>query len=872
MKTKRLFQWVMAAALVMCLPLCMTSCNDDDIDNPVTPPDQSTEEPTDDAVDVTTDKSYVLYGAPSEGIGEAVCRRLKGSETVPFLAEVYVIDPSKSDELGIGIENWKEMVRRTWYGDAAIVLTQCSYRNFYRFTVNYVLAALALKAEMNGEELDLGNYDSKHVSAEREVLANAVRNAYQMYRANHSAPGEVTEKDWAHIDQWPDEEQNAIMLDAYGFCQGNELYVMNAAVNKPDTIDGQIIPVAQPKTAYQWGQKANAVADWINRQGKEDAQTRAGMENFRRAITRADDSSISIEKLMKAQQHEAVLDYKYSGPWGGDISIAYGAIRVNYLVYSAYQFDDTNSGKDIEYYQVIQHITAMNDKIYHECPNSWGWQQRYNDGYYNLGFGAWMAQIYTKMSLEGKGEKSIMYTSPMNNNGQTSGSRTSGGSKGFSVGGSLGGNVPKDKDGNRFLSYGGNLNFSYSQNWTWSDSEQWIVQDLATECNRDNDQNMTVLWIHNGSEPRNFDETADGKMREKKLLTNTCTTSENVIWEVHHPEGTYKLKAYFHVMAATLRMHDEDLAKKGHYSKSIKSDWKTHSIIYTQSPFDISFVLNTPYRYKYIFSNAIYDYGSAQGDQYFSALLRNYINNKFGSGAEIVEDRCWSENFTSSEATKNGSENARSLFQTFKNRVYADKQAIKAANFGGQIKFVLKPIDKAEIIESFILDLDKNEEGDIITETVSGYDLTFKVTKVNEEVKLESVPRDFQGVLNIPAKIVDGLKVTALGVWCCENRNGVTEVHVPEGVKEIKEGAFYNSVNISKIFLPSTLTKIGKNAIYANQARKLSEVHICATTPPVVGDDVFFVNRGITLYVPHGCKEAYANAGQWNKFENIVEE
>lgn len=35
MKTKSLFQWVMVAALVMCLPLCMTSCdNDDNPDNP----------------------------------------------------------------------------------------------------------------------------------------------------------------------------------------------------------------------------------------------------------------------------------------------------------------------------------------------------------------------------------------------------------------------------------------------------------------------------------------------------------------------------------------------------------------------------------------------------------------------------------------------------------------------------------------------------------------------------------------------------------------------------------------------------------------------------------------------------------------------
>ena len=689
MKTKRMFQWVKAAALVMCLPLCVTSCTDDNIDNPTTPTVQPTTEPTADAVDVTTDKSYVLYGVPSEGIGEAVCRRLKGSETAPFLAEVYVIDPSKTDELGIGIENWKEMVRRTWYGDAAVVLTQCSYRNFYRFTVNYVLAALALKAEMNGEELDLGNFDSKHVTYEREVLANAVRNAYQMYRANHSAPDEVTERDWAHIDQWPDEEQDAIMLDAYGFCQGNELYVMNAAVNKPDTIDGQIILPAQPKTAYQWGQKANAVADWINRQGKEDAQTRAGLENFRRAITRAD-GSVSIESLMKAQQHEAVLDYKYPSPSEEKTETAFGAIKINHQVYSAYQFDDSNSGSNIEYYQVCQQITVMNDKIYKVGPVDDG-RFHYRNGYGNtLSGGAWMAQIYTKMGLEGAGTKSIMFVSPTNKNGSTSGSTTTGGSDGVSAGLSFGGNYGSVTK----LSLGGSVNVSYSHSWTWSNSRSWKVDDIETTCTQGTDNNRTVLWEHNGYEPRGFDDTTRDIMKQKTNLTSTCTTSENVLWKVQKPQGTYKLKAYFHVTAAIF------------YSMG---GWNFHIFEYTQNPFDISFVLNTPNRYKYAWSNAITNYGSVQGDIQNSKALREYINDKYGVGAEKPEDRCWSESFTTAEATQNGSDIARSVFQTFKNHVRADKQAMKAAGFGGQIEFVLKPADDGDITESFILDLDSSK-------------------------------------------------------------------------------------------------------------------------------------------------------------------
>lgn len=822
----------MAAALVICLPMCVNSCVKEIIDNSVTPTTQPTAEPTDDTVEVTTDKSYVLYGAPSEGIGEAVCRRLKGIGTAPFLAEVYVIDPSKTDELGIGVQNWKEMVRRTWYGDAAVVLTQCSYRNFYRFTVNYVLGALALKAEMNGEELDLGNYDSEHVNAEREVLANAVRNAYQMYRANHTAPGEVPEKDWAHIDQWPEEEQNAIMLDAYGFCQGNELYVMNAAVNKPETIDGQIVPVEQPKTAYQWGQKADAVADWINRQGKEDAETRAGLANFRRAITKADDGSVSIDKLMSAQQHEAILDYKYPKRVSNGYQTAYGAINIKHQVYSAYQFDASNSGSNIEYYQVCQQITVRNEKIYREASGNI-WYVRTGDGNYDLARGAWMHQIYTKMKLEGKGTKSIMFVSPTNKNGGTSGSTTTGGSEGVSLGfsESLGIGLTS------LLTQSFSFNYSETSTVSWSNSQSWNVSDIETTCTKgtDNDPNE-VLWIHNGYEPRSERDTDGELMKQKGNLTSTCTTSENVIWEVQHPEGTYKLKAYFHVMAAIVKIQN--------------NGGGGHAFEYSQSPFDISFVLNTPNRYKYTWSNDIYNYGSVQGDIQLSRSLRDYINNKYGSGAEKDENRCWGETFTTSEAIKDGSHNACLVFQTFKNRIRANKQAMRAAGYGGQIEFVLKPADGADITESFILDLDNRYyKDDTFTEKINGYDLTFKVTKTDLTAELSSVPSDFQGELVIPETVNNGqLTVTSLGYRCAAYNKGITSIVIPKSVTFIDSYAFYSLSN-------------------------LSEVHVKATTPPAMGGYVFKESYGkAILFVPEGCKEAYAKAAEWHYFENILKD
>ena len=65
MKTKRFFQWVMAAALVMCLPMCLTSCTDNN-DNSVTTDDDDEmpvveTTPTTDQLTVTSNKTlYIL--------------------------------------------------------------------------------------------------------------------------------------------------------------------------------------------------------------------------------------------------------------------------------------------------------------------------------------------------------------------------------------------------------------------------------------------------------------------------------------------------------------------------------------------------------------------------------------------------------------------------------------------------------------------------------------------------------------------------------------------------------------------------------------------------------------------------------------------
>ena len=831
---KCIFRWAVAAAIAVALPVCMTSCkDDDDIDNPITPTTEPVTEPTDDALKVTCEKSYVLYGVPSEGIGEAVCRRLKGSEATPAMAEVYVIDPSKTDELGIGVENWKEMVRRTWYGDAAVVLTQCSYRNFYRFTVNYILGALALKAEMNGEEFDLTDLDSEHATTERELLANAVRNAYNIYRANHSAPGEVEEKDWAHIDQWPSEEQNAIMLDAYGFCQGNELYLMNASVNKPDTIEGIIIPPAQPETAYEWGQKADAVADWVNRQGKEDAETRAGLASFRRAITRANDGA-SIESLMSAQTKEFCFDYEYpsiTDPTNSS-SWAYSAINVQFRAYSAYDFN-----KDDEYYDVRQKITVMNDRINNN--DNGGWFSCYYDNlnhvYFTHSRGSWMDYTYTKLKLEGDGQKHLEFYNPGNKEGSTSYTTTQGGSSGNTFGFSLGGNY-----GRNGLSLAGNFNFSHTSTVTWSTSENWSVQNIGTEYSQDTDG--APQWVFR-SRDLNYDETSSAN--DPHQMKRTFATDETAIWRVEHPKGSYQLSAWSDVVSEMV-----ELSTWGIPNIEFNRFWNDSSnrtYYYKHTSHYVNFTLISPLRFKADWNNYVINYGNKQGNTSESANFDEYLENTYGVSSK-AEVKCWAGAFTTSEATADGSDNARAIFQSFRSSISGQKEALKSKGYAGRMVFGLKRDGEKEPLDSIVLNLDNDfSKGSTVTEKVNGYDVTFKVTKADDEVELSSVPEDFQGHLLIPRSILDGqLMVTRLGRRCASSSKGITRITIPESVTYISDYAFY--------LLPS-----------------LAEVHVLSNTPPALGDNVFTgCSNDAVLYVPAGCEDTYAKTDGWSSFKYFL--
>lgn len=866
--------------MAMTIALFSSCVDNDDNPTPTTTDVEQEENPTEDALSVTSDHSYVMYGEFDEEFGNALGRRMQGTMTSPSMADVFVVDPSavsKSDIMST--EELKTMIQRTESGEASVVLTKATFREFYDWAQLYVLGYLLM--ELENYSGDLG-YDSPKAAPARRRMANVMRNAYMAGQPQTSATRGTTvngqELDWEHVDSWPAEKQNAVMFDGFAQSGDNELFVMNAAA----TLNAEA-EVEQPKNDYEWGHKADALADWLNSQDAEKAQSRAGLKRFARAATRAGGST-AISDLMSAQTKDFVFDYKLPGIWNTSVWTAYSAITVQYTAYSAYDFKN-----NVDYYQVIQHITVNNDKI-HFTKNGNSWYNR-EDGDFVYGRGAWMKSIDTKMWIEGSGNKTIMDASPKNENDTSSGSSSTGGSftttngysNGYSFGGSLTGSYSGSGLGGALGfsgSYSHTKSYSESNGITWSTTNSWSTQDVTTHFTKGNDANKTVSWTHTGNTPKTKTDTQSDKLPQ--LLKGTYDIiEEQVLWKIEKPSDKYTLKASFNVV--------NEIVKK-------KNDWLigTYAFVTQDNKHDISFVLNAPDRYKRVWNNYVINYGTVQGDLNLTGALNNFIEKSYGNNSANF---CWATLFTSTEATADGSDNARAVFQTFKNSIRGLKQTLKKNGYGGTLVFGLKldTEDEDNPIDKLTLDLNTTYSvGETYTEKVNGYDLTFKVTKKNVEVELSSVPKDFQGELVIPANILDNsLTVTSLGNHCAQGRTGITavtipstvsiikvgalekmsitEINIPEGVQTLSPWSFHYNTQLTKVYLPSTLETIYDHAFYNNNM--LAEVHIKATTPPVLGSWIFYPRyNDAVLYVPKGCKDAYANAKEWKHFKNIVEE
>ena len=108
-----------------------------------------------------------------------------------------------------------------------------------------------------------------------------------------------------------------------------------------------------------------------------------------------------------------------------------------------------------------------------------------------------------------------------------------------------------------------------------------------------------------------------------------------------------------------------------------------------------------------------------------------------------------------------------------------------------------------------------------------------------------------------------------IGYAAFENCTSLTEISLPESLKELPGFAFNNCYKLQSVTLPSTLTTIGGGAFQG--CTDLATVTVKAAVPPTLDESAFDNTSNITLRVPQGSKAAYEAADSWKNFKEITE-
>ena len=103
------------------------------------------------------------------------------------------------------------------------------------------------------------------------------------------------------------------------------------------------------------------------------------------------------------------------------------------------------------------------------------------------------------------------------------------------------------------------------------------------------------------------------------------------------------------------------------------------------------------------------------------------------------------------------------------------------------------------------------------------------------------------------------------------------ELSIPKGTVELHNAAMAGCARLTKVVIPASLTKIGRDAMH--NCSGLSEIRIVGKDVPVLGGADVFTGISFSsckLYVPAGTKGKYTQQAQWkdfksSNFDNIVE-
>lgn len=111
--------------------------------------------------------------------------------------------------------------------------------------------------------------------------------------------------------------------------------------------------------------------------------------------------------------------------------------------------------------------------------------------------------------------------------------------------------------------------------------------------------------------------------------------------------------------------------------------------------------------------------------------------------------------------------------------------------------------------------------------------------------------------------------IARIGTWAFFNCSSLTSVNIPNSVTSIGSYVFYTCGGLTNIDIPSGVTNIGNRAFA--ECGGLTSVTVNASTPPILGSDVFSSTHNCPIYVPAASVDTYKAATNWSTYASRIQ-